>query len=169
MHSKVDIKIPVKDFTGFVRNFEFEIDSSFFQKFDESLISEADINLKILLEKKPELLVVNFDFIGEVGLSCDRCLDNLRYAISGKNLMPIKFSEETSEKEEIIFISKNDDYVFLDQLVYEFISLQVPAKVTCDDDINEKECNESMTKFIENPKSGAQNPFKDLLRDWKTE
>lgn len=169
MHSKMDIKIPVKDFTGIVRNFDFDINADFFKKFEESLIARAKIDLKIELEKKPEMFVVNFAFIGEVELSCDRCLDKMNLAISGKDMVPVKFSDEPSEQEEILFISKNDDYLVLDQLVYEFISLQLPPQVTCEDDINGKVCNENMTKFIDDPKLGTQNPFEDLLRNWKTE
>ena len=58
-----------------MHEFDFEVSSDFFAEFEGSPISEANFEVKLYLDKRPdEMLVLVFTFQGTTAAECDRCL-----------------------------------------------------------------------------------------------
>ena len=138
-----------------VHEFEYTIDDSFFARFEKSIIQHGQIDLLVTLEKEPGLLLLDFTFNGSITTTCDRCLDDLDVEIEGYNELIVKFgtvAEDEIENTEvdIITLSAREHELDLSELIFEYISLQVPIRNVHPDDENGKStCNAEVIREME--------------------
>ncbi len=110
-------------------DFDFAVDDSFFQAFDDSLISKGKAAVKTTLKKSETFIEVNIQIDGIVELICDRSLENFDYPLSVGQDLIFKFGEEEKELDDFMMqITKNTTHINLAQFIYEFISLSIPMK-----------------------------------------
>lgn len=111
------------------QKYDFQLNDSFFELFEDSLIQKGSIKIDVEFEKTPLLIRMNFILNGIVELICDRSLDTFEQPISSENALIFKFAEEDGElTEEIIGIKRETIKINIAQYVYEFINLEVPIK-----------------------------------------
>jgi uncharacterized protein len=109
--------------------FEYNIDRSFFELIDDSLIEDGRLLAKIDLHKQTTMLTLNFDIKGVVNTICDRCLDPLELKVSHKARIYIKFGDVYDEPTEEIIVLPHEEYQYnVAQLIYEFIGLSMPMQ-----------------------------------------
>jgi uncharacterized metal-binding protein YceD (DUF177 family) len=119
--------------------FLYELDKSFFGAFENSIVEDGQVSVKIVLEKQSALLVLWFYISGTVNVQCDRCLEFFDQPISGENRIIVKFGEQNlDEGDEVIWVSVNDAQLNVTQLMYEFVSLALPIRCVHPDDENGK-------------------------------
>lgn len=110
-------------------DYEFDINSSFFEGFEDRIIEKGELKVKLTLDKSETLLRADFVIDGYVELTCDRSLENFDYPISENNQLIFKYGSEYSElTEEIITIPKDLPTINVAQYIYEFIGLAIPIK-----------------------------------------
>jgi uncharacterized metal-binding protein YceD (DUF177 family) len=137
-------------FTGLVlgtHRFQFEVDSSFFDKFEYSEIEKANYKVELDLEKKSTMLILHFNLKGKVKTICDSCGDDFEMNVSHKDRIIVKFGEDTGEAiDEIWEISQHDHQINIANLIYEFAHLSLPSKR-----VHPKgKCNEKALEELEN-------------------
>lgn len=85
--------------------------------------------LELELEKSNTMLAFHFRFRGEVGLACDRCLENYMQGLDFDKHLLVKFGESYVEQsDEILIIPATESHVDVSQFVYEFIHLGLPVR-----------------------------------------
>jgi len=126
--------------------FEFKIDGTFFEQFDYADIEGADLKLDVKLEKKPNMMIVDFDIEGKIKVMCDRCTDSFYYAVKGNDDVIYKFGEEQLDDEKVITVLPNEIEIDLSMPIFEFASLLLPSRRIHP----EGKCNEEMLKEIDN-------------------
>ncbi len=150
--------------------FEFEIDSTFFEQFDYSIIENADFIVKVEFEKKKTLFNLFLSLEGSIVANCDRCLEAMTVSAVGEEKLIVKFGETSfDETDEIKVISPAEYELDLTKEVYEYIHLLLPTKVE-----HEKieECNAEIIEKLEklttkqestevDPRWAALSKFKD--------
>lgn len=110
-------------------SFEFNFDSSFFTLFEDSVVEKGAGTIKVVLDKTPTMITLNFQLEGEVELVCDRSLDNFMFKLTEENQVRLKFGDHQEElSEDLYMISTNTQKIDVGQFVYEFISLAIPMK-----------------------------------------
>jgi len=113
--------------------FEFEIDSAFFEQFEFSIIKKANFKIFIDFEKKPSLFNLEFKLDGTIYSNCDRCNDELAFHATGEEELIVKIGDETyDETDEIKVISTSEYELDLTKEVYEYIHLLLPTKLVHD-------------------------------------
>ena len=127
-------------------DFHYKIDNTFFEQFDYSDIEGADLTLDVILEKKPNMIIVDFDVKGSLRVMCDRCTDSFDYPVEGKDDVIYKFSETELDDEKVIAILPHEVEIDITVPVFEFTSLLLPSRRVH----TEGECNEQMLKEIDN-------------------
>lgn len=143
---KVELIIPFVGLKEGMHQYEFEIDSTFFDQFDYSIIKDADFQVKVDFEKKSTLFNLHFDLKGTMQLECDRCNDPISYQSEGEEDLIVKFGEEKfNETDEIKIISSSDYELDLTKEVYEYIHLLLPNKI-----VHEalSDCNQEVIKKL---------------------
>jgi uncharacterized metal-binding protein YceD (DUF177 family) len=148
-----------------VHEFEYTVDDSFFARFENSIVQHGEIDVLVTLEKEPGILMLDFTFSGTITTTCDRCLDDLEVELEGFNELIIRFGEVTAEEAEqsevdIITLSAREHEVDISDLLFEYISLQVPLRnVHPDDEDGKSTCNAEVLKEME--KHLSQTPPDD--------
>jgi len=126
--------------------YQYKIDKTFFEQFEYSDIEGADLELKVVLEKKPTMIIVDFEVEGSLRVMCDRCTDSFDYPVAGSDDVIFKFSEEELDDEKVIAVLPNEIEIDLTVPVYEFTCLLLPSRRVHP----EGECNEDMLNAIDN-------------------
>lgn len=109
--------------------YDFEVDKSFFDQFENSPVSEGNVSVHLFLDKRETLIEAKFEFRGSVELTCDRSLDLFDFSIDIDGKLIYKFGEEEMEvDDEIIIITRNTQRINIAQFIYESIVLGIPYK-----------------------------------------
>jgi uncharacterized protein len=125
--------------------FEFEISRSFFEEYEYSAIEDADLQVRVVLDKKETMLIVEFFIQGEVTTTCDRCMDPLKLNLDADYKQIFKFGHEESDNEALTVLHPDEHELDVKNFIYEFIIVSLPSKV-----IHLKgECNEEMMATME--------------------
>lgn len=151
--------------------FDYEIDNTFFQLFDYNDFLSASFHVDLTLEKQSTMLLLEFNFKGKIFVPCDRCLDEVKLKIKGKENLIIKFGNDNfNDTDEIVTISENEHQFNIATHLYEFIQINLPQKRAH----KKKECNQEIIeqlKKIEVKENITQNidPRWSKLTQLKTE
>jgi len=110
-------------------DYTFKIDNSFFDLFEDSLISKGDLEIGIDLVKSETFIDLEFQIDGWIELECDRSLDKFKYPLHLREHLIFKFGDENKElSEEVFEISAETQQLDLSDSIFEFIRVAVPMK-----------------------------------------
>ncbi len=159
MRAKILLQLkPLKQFsipfTGLKigkHQFEFEVDNSFFDAFDYSLVKKGNLKVGIELDKQETMLLLHFDIKGTIVLDCDKCLSEFNAPISIQERQIVKFAEDELESDdlEIIVLSKKESELDVALPIYELINVSVPYIKACEQDGNGQKCDQEMIARLE--------------------
>ncbi len=109
--------------------FDFNVNDRFFAEFENSEVTEGELEVQVELEKRSTYLKLSFAINGAVTLICDRCLENFSYPLKSERKLLVKFSDKTVEDEaELIYLHPTDFQVEIAQYIYEFVILSLPIR-----------------------------------------
>ena len=118
--------------------YDFKVNDTFFSLFDYSELESGAVDVHLDLEKKANMMVLNFEIKGVVEVLCDRCSDAMDYEVEGHHRLIIKFGETAYEQTEEIISLPNSEYKLKTApYILEFIQLLIPQRVLHE----EGECN----------------------------
>jgi uncharacterized protein len=125
--------------------YAYEVGKTFFDEYEYSAIEDADLQVKVILDKKETMMIVEFFLEGEVSTTCDRCMDPLELNIKADYKQIFKFGHETSDDETLTVLHPDEYEIDVKNFIYEFIIVSLPSKV-----VHPKgECNEEMMATME--------------------
>ena len=152
--------------------FAFEVDRCFFDAFEYSLVKDGLLSVNLVLEKRETLMTLDFEIVGKIQLSCDKCLSNFPHEVETKDRLIAKFteSEDLVDNEDVLIISKNESEVDVAPFIYEMINLSAPYISICEEPGNTPACDLEMLKKIdelsvENEETEQQDPRWDVLKN----
>jgi uncharacterized protein len=112
-----------------VHDFEYSVTDSFFKQYEDSEIQQGNLEVKVKLDKKPQMLVLDFNIQGKVSVMCDRCLEYFYLPVEYDGVLYVKFGESTYEQsDDVIVLSIEESEIDLSQYIYEFINLSLPFR-----------------------------------------
>lgn len=146
-NKKNRIVIPFSSLKNGLHEFNYELDSTFFDQFDYSIIKEASVVIDIEFEKRKTFFKLNFHINGSVDSTCDKCNDPLKIDIEGEEDLIVKFGEESGlQSEEIKTIPENAYELDVTGEIYEYVHLQLPVKIEHE---SLEDCNPTIIKKLE--------------------
>ena len=128
--------------------FDFQIEDAFFQLFDYAELNSGQISAIILLQKKSNMLELEFQIKGNVTLACDTCTEDYTQSIEGNYKQIVKFSDvaEPEETDEIIILPTTEHTLEVAHQLYELIHLSLPRRRIHAD---EADCNQGILEKLE--------------------
>jgi len=121
--------IPVSGIKDGHHKFEFEINKTFFDLFEESEVKEGELIAVVSLGKSSSHLDLEIKISGKIKISCDRCLVMFDHPLKYENRLLVKFGNEMDDSDpEIITIPRDEHELDLNQYIYEFIILALPIQ-----------------------------------------
>lgn len=152
MAENKDFKIQIKGVKAGKSLYEFSIDDSFFNEFENSFIFGASLNVKVEIEKGGGYMNIKSLIVGDVVVECDRCLDNLSIPLNFECSMGVKFAKSNMEQEyegdDILVLDPSEGEIDLKQFLYDYICINLPLQKVHP----EGECNKEMIEKIESYK-----------------
>jgi uncharacterized protein len=150
MDPLITYSIPVKGLYNGIHQFEFQIDRFFFENFEQSPVTEGDVQVRLDFDKHPDMYVLQFELAGTVRTECDRCLAEIDLPIASSQRLLVKFSlEEEEDEADIAYISPEASLFNVAQYIYEFICLALPIIKAYDcEDQSPRPCNEEMLRYL---------------------
>lgn len=155
-------------FTGLkigTHQFDFEIDNSFFDAFEYSLVKKGELKVDVEMDKQETMLILNIHVKGTIKLDCDKCLAEFDAPLDVKERQIIKFAEDELESDdlEIIILSKKESSLDIAEILYEFINVSVPYIKLCEQ--AGADCDQEMIARLESFVNPAQQEETDKGAD----
>ncbi len=161
--------IPVKGLGNEIHEFDFQVDNEFFSNFEESPIKKGQFSVKMTFDKRPDMIVLGFDFEGSIQTECDRCLEEMKFPIEGQHNLLVKYAtEDQPEEADIVYIGLETQQINVAKYIYEYICLDIPMIKTHDSAIDVQECDPEMLKYLDQnsePEEKSENTIWDALKD----
>ena len=153
--------------------FRWSVGKEFFERFENSEILDAGLDVEVDVEKSGRFIGVDCEIDGDVTVTCDRCLGDLRLPVSTGFALSVKFGDpgsagEAEGEREIVVLPVTDADLDLSQTVYDYICLSLPVQRVheeggCDPDtvrfLSSEDDEEPVQKDSSTPFAG----LKDLL------
>ena len=154
-----------------LHEFEFDLDNTFFEHFDYNDFNNCKISTKVVLNKKANLLELNFSSFGKINLNCH--VSNESFDFSHKNEMNlvVKFSSEMiNDNEEFLVLPVGASQINVAHYLYEMIILSLPIKIIhpgVEDGSLESETLNTLREYEKNvyKKNNKIDPRWDKLKD----
>ena len=109
--------------------FDYQIDKTFFDRFEYDDFESCDIKTTVVLEKKTTMLELHFKHKGTVNVPCDLTGENFDLPIKGKLKLVVQFGDEfNNDNEELLILPHGEHQIDLSQYIYEMIALSIPHK-----------------------------------------
>ena len=137
--------------------YEFNIDKSFFEGVENTLIEDATILVELAFEKKETMMIAEFSLSGTVATPCDRCNDPMEVAIHGDYRIVYKFGTEVSEDENLVILHPESYELDISAPIYELLVSSLPARKIHP----EGECNVEVMSLYNKYIVNANEPDED--------
>ncbi len=170
MEALPEFTIPIEGLGDGVHQFDFQIDKSFFDHFQNSPIKDGKFDLKLYFDKRPDMLVLTFEFAGSYVTDCDRCLESIDLPVKDSQQLLVKYADEPKDDTEIIYITKETQLLNVAKYAYDCIGLAIPISKVCDE-IDDPPCNDKMLDYLdekeEEENESQNNPIWEALKNFK--
>ena len=112
--------------------YDWKLDDKFFALFETSEISDAEIDVQLVVVKHSRYFDLSFDLDGWAQVSCDRCLDPVKLEISLQSQMIVRFGEcageDQSDENDVVILPYGEEQLDVAQYLYEFAHLSLPIR-----------------------------------------
>lgn len=151
MNAMAPYSIPILGLKAGVHHLKYQLDAAFFRHFEGSPIEEARIEVGLIFDKRPDMMLLDFELSGTVGAVCDRCTADIHLPIADTRQLIIKYGDAEGETEdEVVFIPREVSEFNVGKYLYEFSILALPITNTydCQNDAAPP-CNFDILKYLE--------------------
>jgi uncharacterized metal-binding protein YceD (DUF177 family) len=109
--------------------FDYQIDKTFFDRFEYDEFESCNVKVDVVLEKKSTMLELHFKHKGTVHVPCDLTGEPFDLPIKGKINVVVQFGDAfNNENEELLILPHGEHQVDVSQYIYEMIVLSIPLK-----------------------------------------
>ncbi|MDR6844848.1 DUF177 domain-containing protein [Flavobacterium granuli] len=109
--------------------FEYQINNAFFEIFDYNEFQNSDIKVNVVLDKKSNLLEIDFKHKGTVNVPCDLTSEDFDLPVKGKLKLIVRFGDTyNNDNEELLILPFGEFEIDIAQYIYEMIALSIPLR-----------------------------------------
>ncbi|MDX2133985.1 MAG: DUF177 domain-containing protein [Saprospiraceae bacterium] len=169
MDAFVAYSIPIQGLKYGVHRFAYDVDKAFFAHFEGSPLEEAEVHVDLALDKRSDMLLLDFALQGTVRTECDRCTAPIRLPVNDQRQLVVKYGDANGEAEdEVVFIQRETHDFNVAKYLYEFTVLAMPyiRAYDCEND-DPRPCNMEVLEHLQNIAREADYPAWDALKDFK--
>lgn len=162
-----------------VHEFNYSLDDSFFEEYQEQDFRKVEAQIRLLLEKNNSFMILRFQVGGKAEVTCDRCNSDLPMQLFDDFTMTVKMIDnpevmnEQEEDPDVYYISRGESHLDVKNWIYEFVNLSIPMQKTCEfENMDGPHCNPTARELLnrmkpeegpkENPLWKGLEKFKDL-------
>ena len=134
-----------------IHEYEFEVRPEFFEYYENLDYPGGSLNVKVIFDRKPQVLKFDFYISGHIKVFCDRCLEIFDHPVETKDILFVKFGDDFEEPDDnLIILPRDEKQINIAQYVYEFAILNLPYKrIHPENEDGISACDPYMLKKIE--------------------
>lgn len=122
-------KVVLKTLAVGTHTYTYNLDNEYFKKIDSPEVQRGKVVATATVNYNGAEYEILFQLEGVIMIPCDRCLDDMEWAVNQKSKLIVKFGKAYAEEsEEIIVIPEDEGEINLAWFLYEFIALSIPVK-----------------------------------------
>lgn len=148
----MNCKIDIKGLANGKRHYGFHIDGTFFEVYENDTISDADVNVDVVLVKDAGMMTVEMDVEGTVVVSCDRCLADLSLPVKVGQKFSVRFAgggmDDAEGADDEIQVKGDGSELDLSQVIYDYVCTALPIRKVHEDGKCDPEMMEKMKDII---------------------
>jgi len=135
-----------------IHEFDFDVNPEFFEYFENPDFAGGKLKIKVILDRKPQILRFDFLITGHIKVICDRCLGIFDHPVESNDILFVKFGDDFEELDDnLIILPRDEKQINIAQYIYEFAILNLPFKRIHPENENEiSACNLKMLKRSKN-------------------
>lgn len=139
-------RIPAHSSSTEVREYDFELNDSFFAHFEYGEIEKGSLTASLGVIYSSRQVQINLSIKGMVLLQCDRCLDSYEEVIDARYVLFGKYGNLVDQDDlDVFWIPEDRNYIDLVPFLFDYINLSLPLKkIHPADENGESLCNEDM-------------------------
>lgn len=167
MNGLKSYSIPFKSAVLGEHEYLFSVDKEFFAHFEVSDIENGNFDIKVVMDRKANMLDLEFYINGTFLAPCDRCLSEIGIEIEDVKRIVVKFDDLGREDtDEVMYIGTEESNLYVGDLIYEFIALSMPISNTIDCEGNNYQyCDEDVLKKFEELEEQAEQTENKLKEE----
>lgn len=142
--------------------YEFEVNKTFFEDREVSLIEDGNVHAHLILDKKETMMIGEYTVSGVVFTNCDRCNDPVELPISGSFRIVYKFGLEPSDDENLIVLHPEDYELDVSEQLYELMCVSLPTRILH----KPGDCNEEVMSLYDTYIVNAHQPDEEEDEEW---
>lgn len=138
---------------------QYDIDDTFFELFENSVIDKAKIHVDLDFLKAETVLTLTFHLTGTIRKTCDRCLEEFDIPVDSTQILLVRFGEPgVGETDDIIVIAHSDHHLDVAQHIYDYLSLAIPMRIVHPDDADgNATCNPEFLEKLSGSKTDEED------------
>ena len=146
--------------------FDYHLDRSFFDCFENAKITDANIDAQVtFLKEQDHMFELDFNINGTAEMTCDRCLDPFDLPLKSHFNLLVKMTEKERENEhDITYLPFGAYEISVANYLYDICLLALPMQLKCAYS-GIKTCNETILKKLEELDINNQEPNSDPIWD----
>jgi uncharacterized metal-binding protein YceD (DUF177 family) len=152
-------------------HFTYNIEDSFFEQFAKQDFDQAQIEVKMTLDKQVNFFLLHFDIHGQANTLCDRCGDTMTMTIWDEfdHVIKLVATDDVENNDdgdpEVTYISQSDSLLDVSKLVYEYCIFAQPIQKVHSDSIKgESGCNQETLNILNKQGEHTSNKMWDALK-----
>lgn len=150
--------IPIAGLKDKVYQFEYELEKTFFEAAENTVVRDPDIHIHLQFDKTKEPYVLDFSISGDVEAECDRCATDVRVNVNEDYRLFVEFGEAANPGEdntEVIFIPREAHDIDLTNHIHDYVYLSIPLVKRCSEPEDVIKCDERISGYLAKNDSGT--------------
>ena len=121
--------LPLRSLSKGVHEFEYHLDTQFFEDMDSSDVRHADIDVSLTVKYDGMSYSLDFVVKGEVAVLCDRCLDDMQLPVDTSYHIAVKYGDDyRDDSDGLLEIPERDASLNVSYMIYDTVELAIPIK-----------------------------------------
>jgi len=159
-------KLPLKNLSAGIHEYEYKLTGQFFKDMESTDVRDAEVGVHLTVVYRDDVYYLDFKFIGDVVLLCDRCLDDLHFPIDTDYHIKVKYGDEyRDDSDDVLEIPESDSELNVAYMMYDTVSLAIPIKHVH----QPGKCNRAMSALLRKHRTivpdDEDSAFEDQLID----
>ena len=124
-----EFDIPFSGLKQGKHGYSYDINNTFFDSYGYDEFNAVDVVVKVILNKTPTIMELDFGAAGTVNVDCDITSEPYAQPITSCSRLIVKFGDSyNDEDDEILILPHGEHQLNIAQFVYEMLVLAVPLK-----------------------------------------
>jgi uncharacterized metal-binding protein YceD (DUF177 family) len=150
--------------------FTYQITDRFFEKFEKPEFYDANIDVRLVMDKKSSTFLLTFYVNGKATIMCDRCGEDYsmllwdEFELLVKQIEDVDVNKRREEDPEVGYIGRSESIMDVSAWIYEFIILSIPMQhIHPEDTEGNSTCNPEVLEFLKKQqKETSQKMWQEL-------